>query len=375
MNIEFYRHNIDKGDIQRVKDVLSTIFLTTGEGVKNFEEKLSEYLNAQYVIGVTSCTAALHLCLLAWGIEEGDEVITSPMSFCATANAVLHAGAIPVFVDAEDATGNINADLIESKISKRTKAIIPVHLYGQMCDMKRIRQIADKYGLIVIEDAAHCIEGERDGIKPGQIGDAACFSFYATKNITSGEGGAIATNNADKAELLRLLRLHGIDKSAADRYTKRYQHWDMPVLGWKYNMDNIQASLLIGQLQRIDSLWEKRESIYKKYQKAFNSLTNTGFLKTVPNCRHAMHLFTIHVPGQKRDETMFSLQERGVGVAVNYRPIHLLKYYRAHFGYKEGDFPVAEKIGSCTISLPLYPLLKDEETDYVIKAVKEVTGN
>ena len=232
---------------------------------KNF----AEYLNSQYVIGVTSCTAAIHLCLLAWGIEEGDEVITSPMSFCATANAVLHAGATPVFVDAEEATGNINAELIESKVSKRTRAIIPVHLYGQMCDMRKIRKIADKYNLVIIEDAAHCIEGERDGVKPGQIGDAACFSFYATKNITSGEGGAIAVNNADKAELLRLLRLHGIDKSAADRYTKRYQHWDMPVLGWKYNMDNIQAALLIGQLQRVDSLWEKRESIYKKYQKAF----------------------------------------------------------------------------------------------------------
>ena len=375
MKIEFYRHNIDNSDIQRVKDVLSTIFLTTGEVVNNFEEKFAEYLNSQYVIGVTSCTAAIHLCLLAWGIEEGDEVITSPMSFCATANAVLHAGATPVFADAEEATGNINAELIESKVSKRTRAIIPVHLYGQMCDMRKIRKIADKYNLVIIEDAAHCIEGERDGVKPGQLGDAACFSFYATKNITSGEGGAIAVNNADKAELLRLLRLHGIDKSAADRYTKRYQHWDMPVLGWKYNMDNIQAALLIGQLQRVDSLWEKRESIYKKYQKAFYPLTNIGLLETVPDCRHAMHLFTMHVPDQRRDKIMFSLQEKGIGVAVNYRPIHLLKYYRTHFGYKEGDFPMAEKIGSRTISLPLYPLLKDEEADYVIKTVKEVTGN
>lgn len=375
MKIEFYRHNIDNNDIQRVKDILGTIFLTTGEVVGKFEKELGEYLNSKHVIAVTSCTAALHLCLLAWGIGEGDEVITTPMSFCATSNAVLHAGATPVFVDVEEDTGNINAERIESKITERTKAIIPVHLYGQMCDMRKIRQIADKYGLVVIEDAAHCIEGERDGIKPGQLGDAACFSFYATKNITSGEGGAIAVNNGDKAELLRLLRLHGIDKSAADRYTKKYQHWDMPILGWKYNMDNIQAALLIGQLQRIDSLWEKRVSIYKKYQKAFYSVPNIRLLKIVPDCRHAMHLFTIHVDGLGRDEILSSLQEKGIGVAVNYRPIHLLKYYRAHFGYKEGDFPVAEKIGASTISLPLYPLLKDEEVDYVIKTVKEVTGS
>ena len=163
------------------------------------------------------------------------------MSFCATANSILQAGAMPVFVDVEENTGNLNAELIEKAITEHTKAILPVHLYGQMCDMHKIHAIAKKYNLIVIEDAAHCIEGERDGVRPGQLSHAACFSFYATKNITSGEGGAIVTNNTDKAQLLKMLRSHGIDKSAADRYTKHYRHWDMPVLGWKYNMDNIQA--------------------------------------------------------------------------------------------------------------------------------------
>ena len=373
MKIEFYKHSIDETDIRRVEEILKTIFLTTGEVVHDFENSLGAYLDANNIVGVTSCTAALHLCLLAWGIAKGDEVITTPMSFCATSNAILHAGATPIFVDVEEETGNINVDLIKSKITEKTKAIIPVHLYGQMCDMRGIRKIADKYGIVVIEDAAHCIEGIRDGIKPGQIGDAACFSFYATKNITSGEGGAIATNNREKAELLRMLRLHGIDKSAADRYTKRYQHYNMTVLGWKYNMDNIKASLLIGQLERINDLWKKRDEIYRRYEDAFSSVKGIKLMRTLPDSRHARHLFTIQVNEAKRDEILASLQEKGIGVAVNFRPIHLFEYYRQRFGYKEGDFPVAEKIGASTITLPLYPRLKDEEAEYVINCVsKEV---
>ncbi|OGW47895.1 MAG: hypothetical protein A2Y66_00720 [Nitrospirae bacterium RBG_13_41_22] len=373
MKIEFYKHSIDETDIRRVEEILKTIFLTTGEVVHDFENSLGAYLDANNIVGVTSCTAALHLCLLAWGIAKGDEVITTPMSFCATSNAILHAGATPIFVDVEEETGNINVELIKSKITEKTKAIIPVHLYGQMSDMRGIRKIADKYGIVVIEDAAHCIEGIRDGIKPGQIGDAACFSFYATKNITSGEGGAIATNNREKAELLRMLRLHGIDKSAADRYTNKYQHYNMPVLGWKYNMDNIKASLLIGQLERINDLWKKRDEIYRRYEDAFSSVKGIKLMRTLPDSRHARHLFTIQVNEAKRDEILASLQEKGIGVAVNFRPIHLFEYYRQRFGYKEGDFPVAEKIGASTITLPLYPRLKDEEAEYVINCVsKEV---
>src|SRR4030042_4677778 len=369
MKIEFYKHSIDETDIRRVEEILKTIFLTTGEVVHDFENSLGAYLDANNIVGVTSCTAALHLCLLAWGIAKGDEVITTPMSFCATSNAILHAGATPSFVDVEEETGNINVELIKSKITEKTKAIIPVHLYGQMSDMRGIRKIADKYGIVVIEDAAHCIEGIRDGIKPGQIGDAACFSFYATKNITSGEGGAIVTNNREKAELLRMLRLHGIDKSAADRYTNKYQHYNKTVLGWKYNMDNIKASLFIGQLERINDLWKKRDEIYRRYEDAFSSVKGIKLMRTLPDSRHARHLFTIQVNEAKRDEILASLQEKGIGVAVNFRPIHLFEYYRQRFGYKEGDFPVAEKIGASTITLPLYPRLKDEEAEYVINCV------
>jgi dTDP-4-amino-4,6-dideoxygalactose transaminase len=375
MKIEFFRHNIDQEDINRAVEVLNSIFLTTGSAVEEFEKEFSSYLDVPFSVGVTSCTAALHLGLLAWGIGPGEEVITTPMSFCSTANVILHAGATPVFVDVEEETGNIDAELIEAKVTEKTKAIIPVHLYGQMCDMKRIRQVADKYHLVIVEDAAHCIEGVRDGVKAGTLGDAACFSYYATKNITCGEGGAIVTNHPDKADLFRMLRLHGIDKSAIDRYTNKYKHWDMPVLGWKYNMDNIQAALLIGQLRRIDGLWKRRDEIYRRYEDAFASVKGIELMKTVPDSRHARHLFSIQVPEIKRDSVLHALQEKGIGVAVNFRAIHLLKYYREKFGYKKGDFPIAEKIGNGTISLPLYPLLTDEEIDYVIKTVKQVIGN
>jgi len=370
--IEFFKHNINDEDIKRVNSVLRSIFLTTGEVVKEFEEKFSTYIGSRYTIGVTSCTAALHLSLLAGGIGPGDEVITTPMSFCATANSILHAGARPVFVDVEEDTGNINHELIEKAITERTKAIIPVHLYGQMCNMKEIKRIADRYNLNIIEDAAHSIEAIRDGIKPGQLSFTACFSFYATKNITSGEGGAVVTKDGTVADKLKVLRLHGIDKSAIDRYTKRYQHYDMPLLGWKYNMDNIQAALLIGQLERIDELWQKREYLWNLYEEELREVKGIRILKTLPNTRHARHLFTILVPPKKRDEILWRLQDAGIGVAVNYRPIHLLSYYRKTFGYKEGDFPVAEDIGARTISLPLYPSLKEEELKAVTSTLKNI---
>jgi len=369
MKVEFFKHSIDENDVARVNEVLRSIFLTTGSLVEAFENNLAAYLGSPGVVGLTSCTAALHLCLLAWGVGPGDEVITTPMTFCATANTVLHAGARPVFVDVEPDTGNIDAGLIESRITERTKAIIPVHLYGQMCDMKRIRQIADQRGLVVIEDAAHCLEGQREGVRPGALGEAACFSFYATKNITSGEGGAVAANESSKLELLKMLRLHGMDKSAADRYTKEYRHWDMKVLGWKYNLDNIQAALLLGQLERIEDLWRRRDEIVQKYQAALASVPGVRLLKDVPDAKHARHLFTILVPPERRDGFLTGLQKKGVGVAVNYRAVHLLEYYRERFGFRRGDFPVAEAIGDRTVSLPLYPKLEDSQVDYVIESV------
>ena len=372
MKVEFFKHSIEEEDIKRVEDVLQSIFLTTGQKVADFESDFASYLGSRNAVGVTSCTGALHLCLLAYGIGPGDEVITTPMSFCATANAILYVGAKPVFVDVEPETGNMNAEILESAVTERTKAIIPVHLYGQMCDMRKIKAVADKYDFIVIEDAAHAVEAHRGGIRVGELGNAACFSFYATKNITCGEGGAITTNDDEKADALKILRLHGIDRSAADRYTKLYQHWDMSVLGWKYNMDNIQAALLIGQLERIEKMWARRNALWELYENSLGKVEGVEILKTVPDSKHSRHLFTILVEPSMRDLILHELQKHQIGVAVNYRPIHLLKFYREKFGYEEGLFPVAEDIGRRTISLPLYPKLTDEEASHVVSTLKTI---
>lgn len=369
--IEFFKHCIDERDIKRVNGVLRSRFLTTGKEVDEFERKFSKYIGRRHTVGLTSCTVALHLSLIALGIRPGDEVITTPMSFCATANAILQAGAQPVFVDVEEETGNLNAELIGSAITEKTKAIIPVHLYGQMCDMKKLGKIAKKYSLKIIEDAAHAIEASRDNIRVGQISDAACFSFYTTKNITSGEGGAVSTDNKQIADNLKMLRLHGIDKTAADRYTKQYKHWDMLLLGWKYNMDNIHASLLIGQLKRIENLWQKRNMLWELYEEELSNIKGIRILKTLPQVKHARHLFTVLIPPGRRDALLLWLQKQGIGVAVNYQPIHLLTYYRKTFGYEKGDYPVAEEIGKRTISLPLYPSLKKAEVKYIVEKLNK----
>jgi len=353
-------------------DVLNSLFLTTGDAVKTFEQKFAQYLGAKYVVGVTSCTDALFLSLKGLGIKQGDEVITTPLSFIATSTSIEHAGALPVFVDVEESTGNIDARLIEKAITKKTKAIIVVHLYGQMCDMKAIKKIADKHKLKIIEDCAHCIEGERDGIKVGQLGDAACFSFYATKNITSGEGGAISTNNKKLYDWLVMARLHGMSKNAAERYTKLYEHYDMEILGYKANMPNIQAALLINQLDKIEMFLDKKEKLAKQYDKGFAPNKNISHPAILPHTKHARHIYTIWVKGKKRDDYLKAFQQKGIGVAINFRVIHLMQYYKKTFGYKKGAYPIAEKIGNSTITLPLYPKLTSKEINYVIKAVNEI---
>jgi len=372
MKVEFFKHNLGKEEINSIKNVLGSVFLTTGPITKKFEEEFAKYIGCKYIIGVTSCTAALFLSLKAHGIGEGDEVITTPMTFIATANVIIHAGAKPILVEVEPKTGNIDSNLIEKLITKKTKAIIPVHLYGQMCDMKKINKIAKKHKLVVIEDAAHAVESKRNGIRVGQLSECVCFSFYATKNVTCGEGGAIGTNNKLIADKLRKMRLFGMNKGASDRYVNKYQHWDMELLGWKYNMDDIKASLLLPQIKKIDSCWKRREQICQMYEKAFTNVQDIQLLKILDHSKSGRHLFTILVSPQKRDKILWEIQKKDIGVAVNYRAIHLLKYYRTTLNYKKGSFPVAEKIGSSTITLPLYPKMTNKEVNYVIDSVKNV---
>lgn len=370
MKVEFYKHNLEEDDIQRMVDVCRGVFLTTGQQTKAFEEAFATYLGARHAVGVTSCTAAIHLALLAVGVGPGDEVITTPMTFAATANCVIYTGATPVFVDVEPATGLIDPDAVSRAITPRTKAIVPVHLYGLMADMRRLKAIANAAGVKLIEDCAHAIESERDGVRPGQLSDAACFSFYATKNITSGEGGAVVTNDEHVARQVRLLRQHGMSASAADRYTGTYRHWDLEALGWKYNMTNLQASMLMGQLSRIGQLWQERQRVALRYEAAFRGVEGVGFPVVVDDARSARHLFTIWVAPDRRDQVLADLQARGIGVAVNYRAVHLLKYYRETFGFSRGMFPEAERIGDSTVTLPLYPKLTNDEIDYVADGVK-----
>ena len=369
MKVEFFRHNIGARERKSVERILRSLFLTTGETVEEFERGLSRYLGVRHAVGLTSCTGAMHLALLAAGIQKGDEVITTPMSFIATANAILMAGAVPVFVDVEPETGNLDANLIEAAITKKTKAILPVHLYGQMVDMKRILAIARKYNLQVIEDAAHALESKRNGIRPGTRSFAACFSFYATKSITSGEGGALVTNSTAIARLTRQLRSHGITSELAQRERAGVKTYDADVLGWKYNMSNIQAALLVPQMKDIERVRLRRAAIAARYRKAFSGLP-MDMPRVLSGAVHGHHIFPIWVAPERRDAILDYLTRHGVGAVVNYPPIHLFSFYRKRFGFSKGDFPITENIAASTISLPLYSKLTDKEVDYVITQVK-----
>ncbi len=372
--VEYFRHNLNDDDIALATEVLRSVFLTTGPKVAEFERKLATYLGHGHVVGLSSCTAALHLALLRYGIGPGDEVITTAMTFCATAAAIIQAGATPVLVDVCPQSALLRPEDAEKAITAKTRAIIPVHLYGRMADMRGFAALAERHNLIIIEDAAHCIEGERDGVRPGQLGHAACFSFYATKNITCGEGGAVVCRSDDDAAWFRSARHHGISKNAASRYTGTYQHWDMEMMGWKYNMDDIQAALLINQIDRIDSYRQRKQNIETLYRELLENVEGLDFIQPPGQGEtSAHHLFTILIPQEcPRDGVLIRLQESGIGCAVNYRAVHTLKYFRETFGYQPEDFPKAYAIGSRTVTLPLYQSLVDDDVAYVAETLKRI---
>lgn len=370
--VEFYRHSLGEEEKAAVTRVLDTLFLTTGEEVYAFEREFAAYLGAPHAVAVTSCTAAEHLTLLALGIRPADEVITTPMTFIATATSILHAGAVPVFVDVEPDTGNLDPARVEGAITPRTKAIVAVHLYGTMCDMRALREVADRHGLALVEDAAHCVEGERDGIRPGRLGDAACFSFYATKSMTSGEGGAVALRDEEVAERIRCLRLHGMSKSAADRYHGLYRHWDMIELGWKFNMSNIQGAMLRPQLSRLEARLERREQIARTYDAVVDDLSGVERPAVPPGTRPARHLYTIWVEPERRDAYLAYFGREGIGTAVNYRAIHHLSWLGQNVKVEQ-DLSNAERIGARTISLPLYDRLTDDEVERVCRVLRAAT--
>lgn len=373
--VEFFRHDLGDAERAQILRVLDQTILTTGEATAAAERALASYLDIEHVVCLDSCTAALHLALIAHDIGSGDEVIVPTLTFAATANAVLMAGATPVFADCDPRTGNVTRASIARCISEHTRAIIPVHLYGLLCDMRGLKSLAGKHDLVLIEDAAHCIEARDGDVRPGTHSDCACLSFYATKNITCGEGGALITGDANLAARVRRLSQHGLTSTAADRHGKRYRHWDMVELGWKYNLDNIRASLLPTQVERLDENWRKRRALAAYYESSLRELSGVVLPEVSDQLASARHLMPVWIEGADRDAVMAGLHERGIGCTVNYRPVHLLTFYRERFGHRPGDFPHAEWIGERTLSLPFYPALDYSAVDYVVASLREVLAS
>jgi len=373
--VEFFRHDLGEAERAQILRVLEGPILTTGEATAAAERALADYLGMPHAVCLDSCTAALHLALLAHDVGPGDEVIVPTMTFAATANAVLMAGAAPVFADCDPRTGNVTRASVARCISEQTRAIIPVHVYGLLCDMRGLQALADEHGLVLIEDAAHCIEARDGAVRPGSHSHCACLSFYATKNITCGEGGALLTRDAQLAQRVRRLSQHGLTSSAAERYGKRYRHWDMTELGWKYNLDNIRAALLPTQIERLDRNWARRRELAAYYEAALREVSGVVLPEVSEPATSARHLLAIWVEGADRDAVMAGLHERGVGTTVNYRPVHLLSYYRERFGHRPGDYPHAEWIGERTLSLPFYPGLDEGAVDYVVASLRDVLAS
>lgn len=368
---------IEEDDINEVVDSLKSGWLAKGKKTIEFEKRFAEYVGVKHAIAMNSCTAALHISLLAGGIGAGDEVITTPMTFAASANTIIHTGAKPVFVDVDPVTGCIDPDRIEEKINEKTKAIVPVHYGGQACDMDRIMDIAKRHNLYVSEDAAHAVYSTYKGKPIGGIGDAASFSFYATKNLVTGEGGMLTTNNDEIADKARVLSCHGMSKNAWNRYGKGGS-WYYEILnpGYKYNMFDIQAALGLRQLDKLERMQSIREKYARMYNDAFMNMPEITTPVEVPGNRHPWHLYVIQVNDEllkiNRDEFINELTKENIGTSVHFIPVHLHPYYRETYGYKKGDFPVAESMFERIISLPLYPKMKKQDVEDVIDAVRGI---
>lgn len=363
-----------------VIEAMRSGWITTGPKTKLFEQQLAAYVGATHCVAMNSCTAALHVALEAVGVGPGDEVITSPITFASTANVIVHRGATPVLADVEADTINIDASRIEAAITPKTKAIIPVHLFGQACDMDAINAIAKRHGLAVIEDAAHAIGAEYKGQRIGGSGNLTAFSFYATKNITSGgEGGALTTNDPALAEHVAIMSLHGISKDAWKRYSASgYTHWDIIYPGYKYNMFDLQAAVALPQLAKIETFWARRLELKARLNSALRAIPEIALPAERPDLKHAHHLYPIIVRTEDltmdRDGIMNAIQAENIGIGIHFRAVHLHPYYMEQWGFRRGMYPNAEYYSDRTISLPLYPKMTDADADDVIRVVQKVIG-
>lgn len=366
-------------EIEAVTQTLQSAWLGTGPRTKEFEAKIAEYTGAKHAIAVSSCTAALHLSLLAHDIGPGDEVITTPMTFAATANSVVHTGATPVFVDCERDTLNIDPRRIADAITPRTKAILPVHFAGRAVNMDAILEVANQHGIAVIEDAAHALETRYKGRRIGETGGAtSCLSFYVTKNITTVEGGMVLVNDEALAKKVRVLSLHGLSADAWSRYGEGApKHYEVVVPGYKYNLTDMASSIGLVQLRKVEEWLVRRDHVWARYDEAFADLPLITPAKAEANTRHARHLYTPLVTDDApvdRDGFRNGLHALGIGSGIHYAALHRHPYYRDRFGYTDEQFPNAAFIGSRTFSLPFSPKLTDAEVDRIIAAVRQVAG-
>ena len=368
---------IEDAEIEEVTSSLRMAWLGTGPKVAAFEKLVARYKQAEHAVAVNSCTAGLHLGCLTLGLQPGDEVIVPAMTFCATVNAVIHAGGIPVLADVDMDTFNLDPAQVRARITPRTRAIMPVHFAGRPCQMDALLAICEEHHLRLIEDCAHAVETEYAGRSAGTFGHCGVLSFYSTKNVVTGEGGMLLTNDAAVAARVRTLALHGMSADAWQRFSgEGYQHYEVTEIGFKYNMMDLQAAIGMHQIQRIDRYLARRVHIWQRYDEAFAELPVVRPTLPAPHTRHARHLYTLLIdPVQAsltRDEFIAALHHRRIGTGVHYRAIPEHPVYQQRFGWRPEQFPNARAIGQQTVSLPLSAKLSDEDVEDVITAVREV---
>ena len=370
---------IEETEIAEVVASLRSGWLGTGPKVAQFERNFAKYLGVDHTVAVNSGTAALHLSMVALGLGPGDEVITTALTFCATVNAIIHAGATPVLVDVDPVSLNMDPAELRSKVSARTRAIVPVHFAGRPCDMDDIMSIADQHRLAVVEDCAHAIETEYHGRKAGTFGTFGCFSFYVTKNVVTGEGGMVVARSDEEARRIKVLALHGMSHDAWKRFSEEgFKHYQVVECGFKYNMMDIQAALGLHQLARVETQWLRRQALWARYNAAFADLPVERPADPAPATRHAYHLYTLRVDpnraGIERDAFLEAMTARRIGVGVHYLSVPEHPYYQHTYGWKPTDYPHAMRIGRETVSLPLSAKLTDADADDVVAAVRDVLG-
>lgn len=370
--IPYGKQTIEQDDIQAVVDVLKSDFLTTGPKIAEFEQTVADYVGTKYAVAISNGTSALHAACFAAGIGPGDEVITTPLTFAASANCVLYCGGTPVFADVDPRTYNIDPEDIRRKITDRTKAIIAVHLAGQPCDMDAIHSIAREHGLIVIEDGAHALGSAYKGKKVGSLSDMTTFSFHPVKPITTGEGGMIVTDNEEFYKKMVLFRSHGITRDDS-MMTRNDGPWfyQQFYLGYNYRITDIQCALGCSQMKKLDRFLKRRKELVARYNEAFADCSNIVTPYQLPDTESGWHLYIVQVKNCDRKQIFETLREKGIGVNVHYIPVYMHPYYQEH-GYKDVHCANAEEIYSHIISLPLYPGMTDEQQDYVIDTLKSL---